>query len=113
MLHVTNQIDTSTTYTYSYSGWTSTYQWCRSYQDNKFAFSPLFRVGMTLFPARLISFRSDVAYVGYGNAATAPHPVDSGGGTGSPGTQGAPAAGQTFDLRLSGLMVRELVQVRL
>jgi hypothetical protein len=93
MLHVSNQIDTATTYTWQYSGGTYTYQLFQTHQDNKFVFSPLFRVGVALFPDRLISFRSDVAYVGYANTAT--------------------AAGQTFDLGFSGFMFRALLHVRL
>jgi hypothetical protein len=60
---------------------------------NNFAFCPLFRVGVTLFPDKLISLRSDVAYVGYANTET--------------------AYGQAFDLGLAGVMYRMMLQVRL
>lgn len=65
----------------------------RSYQDGKFAFSPLFRVGVVLSPGSLVSVRVDAAYVGYGNAPS--------------------AAGQTFNLGFSGVMYRMALQVRL
>ena len=59
----------------------------------RYAFSPLFKLGLALFPDHVISARIEAAYVGYGNAPT--------------------AQGQTFDLGLSGLEITSLLQVRL
>jgi hypothetical protein len=93
MLSVSNQIDTSTPYTWTFAGTTYSYQLDRGYAVTNTSFSPLFRLGVTLFPDRLVSLRSDVAYVGYANTAS--------------------AAGQAFDLGFSGVMFREMLQVRL
>jgi hypothetical protein len=101
-LDVTSEIDTVTPVTayyinapgsYSYNSYTS-------YGDNKVAFCPLFRVGLTLFPDKLISLRSDVAYVGYANTVSAS------------GTD-LPAGRQAFDLGFSGMIYRGMLQVRL
>ena len=83
MLHVTDQIDTVPIF----NGTPQTYD------PGNYSFSPLFRIGLTLFPEHLLSIRLDAAYVGYGNTVT--------------------SAGQTFDLGISGLMAREMLQMRL
>jgi hypothetical protein len=93
MMYIKNNINVMTTYTYQSMGTTYTYDVTQGYTDINYAFSPLFRLGVSFFPNRLISGRVDVSYVGYGNAVN--------------------AAGQTFDLGFAGWTVREVVQIRL
>jgi hypothetical protein len=100
MLSVSDQISTLTPYTLMVGGTPYTYQWYSSYGTTNYSFSPLFRLGVTLFPAGMVSIRSDIAYIGYANTASA-------------AGAGLPAGRQVFDLGFSGVMYRALVQVRL
>jgi hypothetical protein len=90
---ITDNTDASTPVTINNTGVPYTYDSVNSYGRTSVSFSPLFRLGVTLFPDKLVSLRSDVAYIGYGNTAS--------------------AAGQTFDLGFGGVMFREMLQVRL
>jgi len=93
MKEISNEVDIVTPYSYSFGGTTYYYNGYASHGQDNYAFSPLFRLGFTLFPDHLISFRSDVAYIGYANTVT--------------------ASRQTFNLGFSGVMFRELLQIRL
>ena len=57
------------------------------------SFSPLFRLGFTLFPEHQFSLQADIAYIGYANTST--------------------SFGQTFDLGFAGVVYRTLATVRL
>src|SRR5438132_9998443 len=97
MLHVVDQIYSVTPYTYSYQingfNYSYTYYFRQGNEAVRYAFSPLCKLGLALFPDHVISARIEPAYVGYGNAPT--------------------AQGQTFDLGLTGLEITSLLQVRL
>ena len=97
MLHVTDQIDALITYSNSYQlngvTYTDTYQLTQSSRPERTSFSPLARLGLTLFPHALFSVQVDVPYVGYANTVG--------------------ASGQTFDLGFSGVTYRIVLQLRL
>jgi len=96
-LDAANRIKSLTTVnsSYSYNGQTVpySYQITQTSTDRIWSVSPLVRVGVVLFPQSLFSLRLDAVYVSYANTAK--------------------GLGQTFDLGLSGLMVEELLQIRL
>jgi hypothetical protein len=93
MLNVTNEVDTHTPYNWTSSGTTYTSYFLTDYADNNIVFSPLFRLGVTLYPDHLVSLRFDAAYIGYANTAT--------------------SLCQSFDLGFTGMLYRTLLQVRL
>lgn len=93
MIHMTDQVHTLTLNTFQYLGQTYNYTTSQTYQADRYAWSPLFRLGVVLFPGRLVSLDCNAAYVGYGNTVT--------------------AAGETFDLGFSGWMLGTALRVRL
>lgn len=92
LMHIDDQINATTTYTYPPFPGPATVVQTQNYQDSKLAISPLLRVGVTLFPNSWIHLRADLAWVTYGNTPS--------------------AAGETFDLGFSGVMIREAVEAR-
>jgi len=86
---------TPASYTFQSGGetYTQNYLIGQGATDERWSVSPLVRLGIVMFPQSLVSFRLDAAYVNYANTAK--------------------GLGQTFDLGLSGVMVEEMVQMRL
>ena len=93
MVSLLNRIDASGTAAYQYSGQINTYQSFQTSESRINSFSPLFRLGFTLFPEHLFSLQADIVYIGYANTST--------------------SFGQTFDLGFSGVVYRTLLTVRL
>jgi hypothetical protein len=96
-LHVSNDLHNQTpvSWTYQFGGQTYTYnsQIAQSATDERWSVSPFVRLGVVLFPQSLVSLRVGMAYIDYANTAK--------------------GLAQTFDLGLQGVMLEELVQVRL
>ena len=70
MLHVTNLIDVVLPQTYVLNGVSYTYVGFGRAEVEKYAFSPLFQLGLTFFPEARASLHVDAAYVGYADTFT-------------------------------------------
>ncbi len=92
MLHVTSEIKVTTMNSFPWNGTLYSYPSTTVHEVRRFAFSPLLRLGVNLFPEHFFSGRVDIAYVGYGNTVS--------------------PEGFAVDLGMSGWMIREMVACR-